>query len=169
MGISQKHNRWFLSTAQKHNMLKFMRIIASCLVARHQLLQQLSVRPCSIIMPEWFLSSSLTKLTSFPWRRWSSSNVGTVLVLMPSGTSSGWLKAIPQTSLGLAIPGPEFIVGLCLWLGVPLFPLSPLCTCLSSIEILRWPLFSWPHENLSPWCLGWHPSSCFFTRPSRRS
>ena len=35
-----------------------------------------------------------------------------------SGTSSGWLKTIPQPSLGLAIPGPEFVVGLCLWLGV---------------------------------------------------
>ena len=51
-----------------------------------------------------------------------------------SGTSSGWLKAIPSTSLGLAIPGPEFIVGLRLWLGVSLFPISPLCTCLSSID-----------------------------------
>ena len=51
-----------------------------------------------------------------------------------SGTSSGWLKAIPSTSLGLAIPGPEFIVGLCLWLGVSLLPISPLCTCLSSID-----------------------------------
>ena len=51
-----------------------------------------------------------------------------------SGTSSGWLKAIPSTSLGLAIPGPEFIVGLRLWLGVSLFPITPLCTCLSSID-----------------------------------
>ena len=51
-----------------------------------------------------------------------------------SGTSSGWLKAIPSTSLGLAIPGPEFIVGLFLWLGVSLLPISPLCTCLSSID-----------------------------------
>jgi len=51
-----------------------------------------------------------------------------------SGTSSSWLKAIPQTSLGLAIPGPEFIVGLHLWPGVSLFPLSPLYTCLSSID-----------------------------------
>ena len=40
-----------------------------------------------------------------------------------SGTSSGWLKAIPSTSLGLAIPGTEFIVGLRLWLGVSLFPI----------------------------------------------
>ena len=32
----------------------------------------------------------------------------------PSGTSSGWLKAIPKACLGLAIPGPEFVVGLCL-------------------------------------------------------
>jgi len=38
-----------------------------------------------------------------------------------SGTSSGWLKAIPQPSLGVAIPGSEFVVGLCLWLEVSLF------------------------------------------------
>ena len=52
----------------------------------------------------------------------------------PSGTSSGWLKAIPCVSLGLAIPGPEFVAGICIWLGVSLFPLSPLCTCLSTID-----------------------------------
>ena len=51
-----------------------------------------------------------------------------------SGTSSGWLKAILQVSLALAIPGPEFVVGLRLWLGIPLFPLSPLCVCLTSID-----------------------------------
>ena len=32
----------------------------------------------------------------------------------PSGASSGWLKAIPQSSLSLAIHGPEFVVDLCL-------------------------------------------------------
>jgi len=51
-----------------------------------------------------------------------------------SGASSGWLKAIPQVSLALAIPGPEFMVALRLWLGIPLFPLSPLCSCLTSID-----------------------------------
>ena len=52
-----------------------------------------------------------------------------------SGTKFfGWLTAIPQPSLGLAIPGPEFVVGLGLWLGVSLFPPSPLCTCLFSID-----------------------------------
>ena len=44
-----------------------------------------------------------------------------------SGTSGGWFKAIPQVSLGLSIPGPEFIVSFRLWLGISLFPLSPLC------------------------------------------
>jgi len=53
-----------------------------------------------------------------------------------SGASSGWLKAIPQSSLGLAIhgpgySGPEFVVGLHLWLGVPV---SPLCVCLAPIN-----------------------------------
>ena len=52
----------------------------------------------------------------------------------PSGTSSSWLKAIPQVSLDLAIPGPEFVIGLHIWLGVSLFPLSPLCICLSTID-----------------------------------
>jgi len=35
----------------------------------------------------------------------------------PSGTSSSWLKAIPQVCLGLAIPGPEFVIGLCIIYG----------------------------------------------------
>ena len=51
-----------------------------------------------------------------------------------SGASSGWLKAIPQVSLALAIPGPKFVVALCLWLGIPLFSLSPLCVYLTSID-----------------------------------
>ena len=51
-----------------------------------------------------------------------------------SGASSRWLKAIPQISLALAIPGPEFVVALRLWLGIPLFPLSPLYLCLTSID-----------------------------------
>jgi len=51
-----------------------------------------------------------------------------------SGTCSGWLKAIPQSSLGLAINGPEFVVGLRLWLGIPLFPIPPLCVCLAPID-----------------------------------
>jgi len=51
-------------------------------------------------------------------------------------TSSGWLKAIPQPSLGLAFPGPEFVVGLHLWLGFSLFPFPPLCTCLSLLVIV---------------------------------
>jgi len=48
-----------------------------------------------------------------------------------SGTSSGCLKAMPQSSLGIAIPG---LVGLCLWLGVPLFSVPPLCVCLAPID-----------------------------------
>jgi len=51
-----------------------------------------------------------------------------------SGASSGWLKVIPQVSLALAIPGPEFEVAMRLWLGIPLFPLSPLCLYLTSID-----------------------------------
>ena len=63
----------------------------------------------------------------------------TKLVLQPFLTlqvlaSSGWLKAIPQSSLGLAIHGPEFVVGLRLWLGIPLFPVPPLCVCLAPID-----------------------------------
>ena len=48
-----------------------------------------------------------------------------------SGVSSGWLKAIPQPTLGLAFSPHEFVIAVRLWLGVPLFPLLPLCTCLS--------------------------------------
>ena len=38
----------------------------------------------------------------------------------PSGTSSGWLKTIPRVNVGLAIPWPEFVIGLRIWLGVAL-------------------------------------------------
>ena len=51
-----------------------------------------------------------------------------------SGVSSGWLKAIPQPTLGLAFSPHEFVIAVRLWLGVPLFPLLPLCTCLSVID-----------------------------------
>jgi len=51
-----------------------------------------------------------------------------------AGASSGWLKAIPQSSLDRTIPGPEFVVGLHLWLGIPLFLVPPLCVCLSPID-----------------------------------
>jgi len=50
----------------------------------------------------------------------------------PSGISSSWF--IPHACLSLATPGPEFIIGLCIWLDVSFFPLSPLCTCLSTID-----------------------------------
>jgi len=48
----------------------------------------------------------------------------------PSGMSIGGLKAISPLSLDLAIPGPEFVIGLCIWLDVSLFPLSHMCTVL---------------------------------------
>ena len=35
-----------------------------------------------------------------------------------SGTSSGWLKALPQPVLGLAIPPHDFTIALRLWLGI---------------------------------------------------
>ena len=55
-------------------------------------------------------------------------------ISLSSGTSIGWLKAIPQLSLGLALSSDDFVMVLRLWLSVPLFPLSPLCTCLSVIN-----------------------------------
>ena len=36
--------------------------------------------------------------------------------------------------MGLAFSPHEFVIAVCLWLGVPLFPLLPLCTCLSVID-----------------------------------
>ena len=48
-----------------------------------------------------------------------------------SGTSSGWLKALPQPALDLAIPPHDCTIALRLWLGIPLFPSLPLCTSLS--------------------------------------
>jgi len=54
--------------------------------------------------------------------------------VLSHGTCSGWLKALQQPSLGLAFTTHDFIVALRLWLGIPSFPLSPLCTCLSVID-----------------------------------
>ena len=51
-----------------------------------------------------------------------------------SGTSSSWVKALPQPALGLAFPPHDFTIALRLWLGIPLFPSLPLCTCLSVID-----------------------------------
>ena len=48
-----------------------------------------------------------------------------------SGVSSGWLKAIPQPSLGLALSPHDFVIVVRLWLGAPLFPLLPLYTYFS--------------------------------------
>ena len=53
-----------------------------------------------------------------------------IKLVSPSGASSGWLKAIPQSSLGLAIPGPEFIVDP----RSSFSPVSPLCMCLALID-----------------------------------
>ena len=50
-----------------------------------------------------------------------------------SGASGGWLKVIHHSSLGLTIPGPELVFDLRLWLGISLFPVSPLCVCLPPI------------------------------------
>ena len=50
-----------------------------------------------------------------------------------SGTSSGWLNALPQPAFSLAIPPHDFTIALRLWLGIPLFPSLPLCTRLSVI------------------------------------
>ena len=52
-----------------------------------------------------------------------------------SGTSSGWLKALPQPSLGLAISPHDFIITLHLWLGVLCFSVSHvyLSICYQSI------------------------------------
>jgi len=65
-----------------------------------------------------------------------------------SGVSSGWLKAIPQPSLGLAFSPHEFVIAVCLWLGIPLFPLFPLCTCLSVIDQIGDHLLGCPHGLL---------------------
>ena len=69
-----------------------------------------------------------------------------------SGTSSGWLKAIPQPSLGLAFSPHDFIIALRLWLGVPLFPLLTLCTCLSVIDQFGDHLLVCSHDPLRIQC-----------------
>jgi len=125
--------------------------------------------PNSLIYRQCYISNFMTTL-------WLQPISETKLVLQPFLTlqvlaSSGWLKAIPQSSLGLAIHGPEFVVGLRLWLGIPLFP-SPSSLCMPCPNWLLWRsssrVFSWSHENLSPWCFGWHQCpSCFIPKSPR--
>ena len=47
-----------------------------------------------------------------------------------------------------SLPGPEFVVGLRLWLGAILFPLSPLCTCLSLLGCSHGPMRIRCHNTL---------------------
>ena len=71
-----------------------------------------------------------------------------------AGTSSGWLKANPQPSLGLALSSHDFIITLRIWLGVLLSPLSPLCTCLSVIDQFGDHLLGCSHGPLCIQCHG---------------
>lgn len=59
-----------------------------------------------------------------------------LLALADSTETSGWLRATPIESLGLAMPGPEFIISLRIWLGVNIFSSSPnpLCACGTPID-----------------------------------
>ena len=50
-------------------------------------------------------------------------------------SGSGWLKAISRVGLRLTIPGSEFVIGLHIWLGASLFPLSPICTCFTTLGV----------------------------------
>ena len=47
---------------------------------------------------------------------------------------SGLAQSYSSSQSGLAIPGLEFVIALHIWLGVSLFPLSTLCTCLSTYD-----------------------------------
>ena len=55
-----------------------------------------------------------------------------------SGQHAGaWLQALPNLSLGLAMPSKEFIVALRVWLGIPIFNLPSdvkRCTCGAIID-----------------------------------
>ena len=60
-----------------------------------------------------------------------------LLTLSKSTDTSGWIRAIPSTSLGLAMPGPEFLMSLKIWLGIPVLPQSfhHICACKSPVDI----------------------------------
>ena len=59
------------------------------------------------------------------------------LLALSSSFSSAWLKAVPTPSLGLAIPGPEFLVALHQYLGLPILtPTSNVrCACSSIVDL----------------------------------
>lgn len=62
----------------------------------------------------------------------SLAGIARLKALSSSNYTSGWLKAPPSTSLGLAMTPTEFIVAVRIWLGLPSFPSQPsplLCRC----------------------------------------
>ena len=54
--------------------------------------------------------------------------------------------------MGLAISPHDFTIALRLWLGIPLFPSSPLCTCLSVINQFGDHLLGYSHGPLRIQC-----------------
>ena len=57
--------------------------------------------------------------------------------------TSAWLKATPIPSLGLDIPGPEFIIAMRIWLGIPLIPKSPSLIFLVHNLLINMVITSW--------------------------
>ena len=63
-------------------------------------------------------------------------NRARLLAISESRESSGWLKAAPLSSLGLAMPCHEFTTSLRLWLGIPItsLPSSSICPCSATLD-----------------------------------
>lgn len=55
--------------------------------------------------------------------------------LSESPETSGWLRAVPISNLGLSMPGPEFMVSLRIWLGIPIFTSTSGVRCACGIPI----------------------------------
>ena len=52
-----------------------------------------------------------------------------LIAISNSKETNAWLKAVPLPSVGLAMPPAEFLVDLCIWLGLPVFPSDSALTC----------------------------------------
>ena len=75
------------------------------------------------------------------------------------GYACAWFQVLPSPQLGLTIPPAEFIVALCLWLGIPVFsetaPSS--CNCHQLVDHFGDHLIGCSH---GPLCIRHHNALC---------
>ena len=72
-----------------------------------------------------------------------------------SGLAYALLRALPSPQLGVALPPAEFVMALCLWLGIPVFPEADpaVCSCHQLVDCFGDHLIGCSH---GPLCIRHH-------------